>query len=461
MIRSILLIGLCLFATLARADDPASLLVGGGSLSYGLEAYYPQTDAEDRLLDLVRGADLTKSGTPISVHALNRVAKRYDGNAENDYYGLATAPQSLHVDAASSWTIAAVVKPYATDTYYGVFGCGAADASSWLAIFTGEVVRVQWKKPGGVVALVDAAPTVANRWILIVASYDATTQKMAVSVDDGIPTEIDATGAIATTGAARIGADVLGYVQRFKGEMSHVAKWSRVLSAGEREALYGGGTFPMVDVVRKSAQILFPVSRSLASPVAGMNHTLIANSPNREHAFINSRLVDEPNDFLNGNVASLWHKNASGGNSAMRFLMPGQVPGDERAAIGRGSVYPWDAAFIEATNFAPGAPPDEFRFIQTGVVGGGSIGSFIRHRIKGDGEIGWYAKDGSTRLLTIDLAGNVYVGTTVATTATDGFFRLPSCTGTPTGNAPDGSMVRDSTNHKVYFRSGGNWIALN
>jgi len=58
--------------------------------------------------------------------------------------------------------------------------------------------------------------------------------------------------------------------------------------------------------------------------------------------------------------------------------------------------------------------------------------------------------------------GNIVVGDApLATTATDGFFRIPSCAGVPTGAADDGSMVRDSVNHKVYIRSGGNWIPLN
>jgi hypothetical protein len=61
----------------------------------------------------------------------------------------------------------------------------------------------------------------------------------------------------------------------------------------------------------------------------------------------------------------------------------------------------------------------------------------------------------------VDPNNNVFVGSTIATDATDGFFRVPSCAGAPTGAAADGSLVRDSVNHKLYLRSGGNWIALN
>lgn len=62
----------------------------------------------------------------------------------------------------------------------------------------------------------------------------------------------------------------------------------------------------------------------------------------------------------------------------------------------------------------------------------------------------------------VPTAGGLATGTSaVATTATDGFFYAPTCAGTPTGtpttqtgNAP---IVVDTTNHKLYFYSGGQW----
>jgi hypothetical protein len=57
--------------------------------------------------------------------------------------------------------------------------------------------------------------------------------------------------------------------------------------------------------------------------------------------------------------------------------------------------------------------------------------------------------------------GATIVGTTVTTTATDGFLYVPTCAGTPTGT-PVGyggaaPIVIDSTNNKLYFYSGGQW----
>ena len=77
--------------------------------------------------------------------------------------------------------------------------------------------------------------------------------------------------------------------------------------------------------------------------------------------------------------------------------------------------------------------------------------------------------DTYTERLYIDKLGNVVVGTVnqtpLATTATDGFFYIPKCTGTPTGTptAMSGSLplVIDSTNSKMYFYNGTSWIAVN
>jgi hypothetical protein len=58
--------------------------------------------------------------------------------------------------------------------------------------------------------------------------------------------------------------------------------------------------------------------------------------------------------------------------------------------------------------------------------------------------------------------GSVHAGRgTVATNATEGFLYIPTCAGTPTGAPTARSgyapMVIDTTNHKLYFYSGGAW----
>jgi hypothetical protein len=71
--------------------------------------------------------------------------------------------------------------------------------------------------------------------------------------------------------------------------------------------------------------------------------------------------------------------------------------------------------------------------------------------------------DASNVALKVAGNGSVVTGIAgaIATTATDGFLYIPSCAGTPTGapTAETGKIpiVWDSTNHKLYVRSGGAW----
>lgn len=69
---------------------------------------------------------------------------------------------------------------------------------------------------------------------------------------------------------------------------------------------------------------------------------------------------------------------------------------------------------------------------------------------------------GAADRITLDQAGNVAVGpAAIATNATNGFFYVPGCAGTPTGTptAYTGRVpiVVDTTNNKLYFYSGGAW----
>ncbi len=62
----------------------------------------------------------------------------------------------------------------------------------------------------------------------------------------------------------------------------------------------------------------------------------------------------------------------------------------------------------------------------------------------------------------IPAAGGMVVGTAaLATAATDGFLYVPTCAGTPTGTPTTQTgtapIIVDTTNHKLYFFSGGTW----
>lgn len=64
--------------------------------------------------------------------------------------------------------------------------------------------------------------------------------------------------------------------------------------------------------------------------------------------------------------------------------------------------------------------------------------------------------------LNLDGNGNVTTGdNNLTTTSTNGFFYAPTCagvpTGTPTAKTGFAPVVIDTTNHRLYFFSGGSW----
>jgi hypothetical protein len=68
----------------------------------------------------------------------------------------------------------------------------------------------------------------------------------------------------------------------------------------------------------------------------------------------------------------------------------------------------------------------------------------------------------NTERARIPAAGGMVVGTAaLATSATDGFLYVPTCAGTPTGtpttHTGTAPIIVDTTNHKLYFFSGGTW----
>jgi len=73
--------------------------------------------------------------------------------------------------------------------------------------------------------------------------------------------------------------------------------------------------------------------------------------------------------------------------------------------------------------------------------------------------------NGSTAL-TLNSSNSLVLGSAaIATTATDGFLYIPGCAGTPTGTPTSQTgrvpLVVDTTNNKLYFYSGGSWVAAN
>ena len=152
-------------------------------------------------------------------------------------------------------------------------------------------------------------------------------------------------------------------------------------------------------------------------------------------------------------------------NRFAQFLRWGQTGGGNftGTAIGSGD-------YLQISNGGPGSNPYPI-MIRGSVIQNfiGHTGTNIATRLDNVGlRIGTMADIHTANTNLFDLKGkfhhdtnhNVVVGSAaLATTATDGFFYIPSCAGVPTGIPTTKTgrvpMVYDSTNNKFYMDNGG------
>jgi hypothetical protein len=161
---------------------------------------------------------------------------------------------------------------------------------------------------------------------------------------------------------------------------------------------------------------------------------------NREYRIVNSgtsaTASDLVFDYWNGTAISERMRINSAGNVGV-----GVAPTYRITIGGDGSSAACTLAFIDTSNsnkeFRIDQSVSELRFIESG--------NSTPFRIKDS---------------------NVVVSeAAIATTATKGFLYIPTCAGTPTGTPATftgrSPIVVDSTNNKLYFYSGGSWVAAN
>ena len=190
------------------------------------------------------------------------------------------------------------------------------------------------------------------------------------------------------------------------------------------------------------------------------------------NAFVNSSFVNTyiltaaATRYRQENGVHSWFNAASGtAGNAITFTQAMTLDASGNLMVGGTSSY---AAIITAQSTAMRGAGVGFRnsagtaaggiFVGAAGSGGGSTDVYV----EAAGFLAFNA-GGTTERARITTAGSVVAGGSVAlaTTATDGFLYVPTCAGTPTGTptaitgmAP---IVVDTTNHKLYFRSGGVW----
>lgn len=214
----------------------------------GLQFAFPQTDTDPAALHASAGPvdSIPVTGKIANVHGLGRLVKRYPDYSVGNYFALNDAPLPMCVRNDEDWSIAAIVKPRGLVTNYGIYGSGP----SWdahFALYTSDIDKcaVSWKCAAGITTL-ECHGLKPDEWALIVASYEAATKTLRLSINDGESVSVVLVDPSQPVERIVIGADTIGYVLRFQGDMSYVAKWGRILTAGERAAMYDNGAFPSI-----------------------------------------------------------------------------------------------------------------------------------------------------------------------------------------------------------------------
>lgn len=217
--------------------------------NHGLQFAFPQTDTDPAALHASFGpvTSMPVTGKIANVHGLDRLVKRYPKYADNNCFELNDAHIDMCARNDKDWTIAAVIKPRGGETNYGIYGSGSG-WGSYFALYAGDPsLKARWYCGSNAEATVLECPGLPkDDWSLAVASYEAATQTLSLSINDGEPVSLVLVSPSQPTGRMTIGSDTVGSVLRFQGDMSYVAKWGRILTAGERAAMYDNGSFPAI-----------------------------------------------------------------------------------------------------------------------------------------------------------------------------------------------------------------------
>lgn len=441
----------------------------------------------------------TVANKPLLKKAANginsRNVVRFDGS--NDSLSAATGGASL----ASPWYVALVAK-FSSLTGFQHLICWGDDTTDerrgilkWGSGAPFTTNAITWNGKSTVSAEADVGSTfvpTVNVACFVEVTYDGTTLNIYANgtlVGTGTPTF-----ASFTNTAIYLGQNV-GGTELFAGDFAEVIALSAIPSAADWLGIRSDIASRYNLTITNSTQIgalasftgtgLNVVGESNVYQDASENIIIGATTPlttrntgltvtntctlsgigsfnffgtNVEHEF--------GNNWASQNTLSLWNKN-TGGFSAIRFRRTGST-GEEMAAVGYGvGLEPWGAAstgslYLETSNFNDTSKYGILRIIQTKASGNHYS---TRMEFKENGDIVFYDQadyTGQAAFLTIKVNGDIVSGSAaIATNATAGFLYVPGCAGTPTGTPTTYTgrvpICVDTTNHKLYFYSGGSW----
>lgn len=294
-------------------------------------------------------------------------------------------------------------------------------------------------------------------------SGSGTVVAMATSPVFTTPTLGVAAGTSLALGGATIGSDVLAWTGSATG--SGILRTSAVGSSAAPSLVVGNATTGLYSVSTTGAGLVVNGTHALSYGVIVAGATSIYGSGTEQVRVANtgvtvytvfraqSTTVQADSGFLLGSsgdavltraaVATLQHGAADASSAVAQFVRFQSV------VAGTADIAGAAATFRGSLSTGTGASGDII--FQTGGKGAASTtqnAAITALTIKGG--------------TTTTLAGSVIIGSAaLATTATDGYFYIPTCAGTPTGvpTAVTGriAMIYDTTNHQFWFYDGA-WL---
>ena len=232
-------------STVARGYATNQAAGGGNSLLTSLSAYWRFDEESGNRADYHSTNDLTDINS--CLYTAGVITNAADFEDDTDEYLTRTrslSPQ-LFFGTDSAFTVAVWIN-IETDPASGtggIIGNGDNDEGFVLAKRTsGDVIRLYWTGQSGSTTHDIAAPAAAG-WHLIFAWHDPVADVIGLQMDDDAPsTTAWSDGSKETTGQNfAVGSYGSGGGTTFDGQIDEAGFWLRVLTAGERAALYNSG----------------------------------------------------------------------------------------------------------------------------------------------------------------------------------------------------------------------------
>lgn len=154
------------------------------------------------------------------------------------------------------------------------------------------------------------------------------------------------------------------------------------------------------------------------------------------------------------------------GFSVTQVLQSFGVTFDASNNVGIGAVSSGYKLHVNGATYSAGDGSSVSYYLPSGramrALGSGGTWFFDVGSTGSSGNFVWRSSNNFNTHLTLDSSANLILGNaSVATTATNGFLYITGCAGQPTGTPTSYTgrvpLVVDTTNHKLYFYSGGAW----